>query len=169
MSNNRRDKILKQFVDNTKGVQYAVLFSDEGEPINDPIGEWDEESAVDILVGMFEQRNLARQRWSEIEKIWLEAKDGYLIGVPCSPTNFLLVKADKTGLLGQLRRVINKTVEALQAELNAEETLDLDKKEVSVSKETEVSVSKENSASKPKNEVFPETNKGIVYRGQRIS
>lgn len=122
----RRDKILQQLA-RYPYIEYAALFSEEAELLNQPVGNWGEGDGV-VLVGKMlwvAQEASSYLNQGKIEQIWLTAERGHLIGVNCPPSGFLLVKANEQGLLGELRKVVCLTAKELSKVLEAEENFQL--------------------------------------------
>lgn len=112
--------ILRKFVTNTRGIEDAVLVSDEAELISDPVQGWDEESIVGMVVAMFglTDKTYEHLGWLVLDQMWLQTADHFLIGIRCSTDVYLLVKAIHAGRLGELRMAIDRAVEQLRAALD---------------------------------------------------
>ncbi|HAG82165.1 MAG TPA: hypothetical protein DCL61_13620 [Cyanobacteria bacterium UBA12227] len=112
--------ILRKFLANTRGIEDAVLVSQEAELIADPIQGWDEQSAMGMAVAMFGLTDNTYEHlgWPGLDQMWLQAQDHYFIGVRCTDDVYLLVKAVHAGRLGELRMAVERTVEQLQAAID---------------------------------------------------
>ena len=117
------EAIIKKFVHLTTGVQSAVLVSDSGELLCDPVGSCDENSSLALTSAMLyaAQKVCSECNWNyidrvgeEIEQVAVEGKKGYAIFVPCGNNISLLVISNKTVKPGFLRLVINRTLDKLQ-------------------------------------------------------
>lgn len=115
------EQILSDFTHKTKGVEYTGLYSSDCLPLYEA-GQWDDAASVaDLQVKILELGDVARQGWGESKQIWIIGKtEGYLIVVFCDNEYFLLVKADSTSVLGQLKAKIDNTLKQVEAELKAE-------------------------------------------------
>lgn len=174
-SSDKRDNVLKQLINSTRGIQDAVLVDDEALVINNPLQEWDEDSASGMATAMFFLRDSTCEHlhWSVLTHMSLETEDSYFIGVPCSQEIFLLVQASKVDKLGEIRRVINKAVKQLQAQLQSEESLGI---ESNHSKSPKTSLQdfstqfkQKESLTKVQPEPNSDVNSEIKYRNRRIS
>jgi len=115
--------ILREFVTTSESIEDAVLVSDLAELLHQPIQGWNEEYVFEIatLLLYTTERINNRSDFSQIENIWIETKDSYLIGVYCSSKILLLVKANSDGLQGRLRMNIQQIVEKIKAVIGSEE------------------------------------------------
>lgn len=114
--------ILRKFVANTRGLEDAVLVSEEAELISDPIQGWDEGSVMGMAVAMFSLTDSTSEHlgWPVLQQMWLQTEESYLIGVCCTSEVYLLVKAINTGRLGELRIAIERTVEQVQGVMTSQ-------------------------------------------------
>ncbi|NEO29214.1 MAG: hypothetical protein F6K36_01885 [Symploca sp. SIO3C6] len=174
-NSDKRDNILKQLISSARGIQDAVLVDDEALVINNPLQEWDEDSASGMATAMFFLRDSTREHlhWSVLTHMLLETEEAYFIGVPCSQETFLLVQASKVGKLGEIRRVINRAVKQLQSQLKSEECLDTDANKGQIAKtvlqEDKTQLPDNKSLTRPKPEANSDVNSEIKYRNRRIS
>lgn len=123
----KRNAILQKLAEYSY-IECAALFSQEAELINQPFGNWLDEDAVAILAGkmLCLMREVGWEFYQgEIEQIWLTGEQDYLIGILCSPQGFLLVKANRQGLLGELRKVVELAAKELKKALEDEEDFSL--------------------------------------------
>jgi predicted regulator of Ras-like GTPase activity (Roadblock/LC7/MglB family) len=123
----KRDEILHSLAGYAY-IEYAALFSQEAELLNQPVGNSLDEDTVAILAGkmLCLMREVSRDfERGEIEQIWLTAEQGYLIGVSFPSQGFLLVKANRQGLLGELRKVVEVAAKELKKTLADEEDFSL--------------------------------------------
>ncbi|NJM66813.1 MAG: hypothetical protein HC851_14695 [Acaryochloris sp. RU_4_1] len=119
-------QILQELIAKPIGIQGAFLVSLEGQPITSPIGI-SENSAL-ILAGtmLYVARSTHEElQWQGIEKISVQAQEGYVILAHCTPDVFLFVKAAKA-LSGLLDGEINRTVKCLRTALQVPEIIDKD-------------------------------------------
>jgi predicted regulator of Ras-like GTPase activity (Roadblock/LC7/MglB family) len=123
----KRDAILQSLAEYSY-IECAALFSQEAELLNQQVGNWLDEDAVAILAGkmlcLMREVGCELER-GEIEQIWLTGEQDYLIGVSCPPQGFLLVKANRRGLLGELRKVVELAARELKKTLAYEENFSL--------------------------------------------
>ncbi len=114
------DQILYELIAKPIGIQGAFLVSVEGQPITPPIGI-SENSALIIAGTMLYLAKSTHEelQWQDVEKISVQAQEGYVILASCTPDVFLLVKAAKA-LSGLLDGEINRTVKRLQVALQIE-------------------------------------------------
>ena len=118
----QRDNILQRLA-RYPYIEYAALFSEEAELLNEPVGNWTETDGIFVagqMLSVAEKIGLELNQ-GEIKQIWLTTERGHLIGVNCPPSEFLLVKANNQIKLGELRRVVKRTAENLSEVLKAEE------------------------------------------------
>ncbi len=117
------EAIIKKFVHLTTGVQSAVLVSDSGELLCDPVGSCDENSSLALTSAMLyaAEKVCSECNWNyidrvgeEIEQVVIEGKKGYVVFVPCGHNIYFLVVGNKTVKPGFLRLVINRTLDKLQ-------------------------------------------------------
>ena len=121
MNSNQIEDILRELTSKPIGIQGAVLVSSEGELITLPIG-FDENSAL-ILAGiMLYLAKSTREEldWQGIDKISIQAKEGYLTLGNCGENIFLLVKAGQA-VKGLIEGQINRTIQQLKIELEGSE------------------------------------------------
>ncbi|NEO98063.1 MAG: hypothetical protein F6K58_05070 [Symploca sp. SIO2E9] len=174
-SSDKRDSILKQLINSARGIQDAVLVDDEALVINNPLQEWDEDSASGMATAMFFLRDSTREHlhWSVLTHMLLETEDGYFIGIPCNQEIFLLVQASKDGKLGEIRRVINRAVRQIQTQLQAEEFFDVESDNGKITKtlvdDYKTKLQDNEPFTRPKPEANSDANSEIKYRNRRIS
>ncbi len=154
-------EILMELVSKPIGIQGAVLVSLEGQPLTVPIGM--DENRVLILAGtmLYLARSVHEElNWNEIETISVRGQEGHILLSRCNPEVFLLVKAGKA-LTGLLEGEINRTLKKVKAQLNPNESNEINTIEID---ETQVN---SNSALKEQSDF--ERKSKIKYRGNRIS
>ena len=117
MNSNQIEDILRELTSKPIGIQGAVLVSSEGELITLPIG-FDENSALILAGVMLYLAKSTREEldWQGIDKISIQAKEGYLTLGNCGENIFLLVKAGQA-VKGLIEGQINRTIQQLQIEL----------------------------------------------------
>ncbi|NEO99431.1 MAG: hypothetical protein F6K58_12275 [Symploca sp. SIO2E9] len=112
-------QILKEFKDNTSGIQGVALLGKESLLITQsPIGDWDKACAIEIagVMDHLTKRITKQLLWTPEQHICVKAENGYIIRVPCGSDMFLLVKASNSDIYGQgfLEVAINNIVKELQ-------------------------------------------------------
>lgn len=120
------EQILYDLIAKPIGVQSAFLVSLEGKPITAPIGI-NENSAL-IIAGtmLYLARSTNEElQWQGIEKISVQAREGFVILASCTPDIYLLVKTAKA-LSGLLDGEINRTVQRLQIALQTPDVIHKD-------------------------------------------
>lgn len=123
------EQILYELIAKPIGIQSAFLVSLEGQPITAPIGISENSALIIAGTMLYLARSTHEElQWQGIEKISVQAQEGYVILANCTPDVFLLIKAAKA-LSGLLDGEINRTVKRLQTALQIE----------SIDKDTELS------------------------------
>lgn len=119
-------QILQELIAKPIGIQGAFLVSLEGQPLTSPIGIT-ENSALLLAGTMLYVASSTHEelQWQGIEKISVQAQEGYVILAQCTPDVFLFVKAAKA-LSGLLDGEINRTVKGLRTALQFPENIDKD-------------------------------------------
>lgn len=114
------NQILYELIAKPIGIQSAFLVSLEGQPITSPIGISENSALIIAGTMLYLARSTNEElQWQGIEKITVQAQEGYVILANCTPDVFLLVKAAKA-LSGLLDGEINRTVKRLQTALELE-------------------------------------------------
>mgnify|MGYP000020163720 CR=1 FL=1 len=114
------DPILQELISKPIGIQSALLVSLEGLPITTPVGISENSALIIAGTMLYLARSTNEElQWQGIEKISVQAQEGYVILASCTPDVFLLVKTAKA-LSGLLDGEINRTVKRLQMALQLE-------------------------------------------------
>lgn len=114
------DPILHELISKPIGIQSALLVSLEGLPITAPVGISENSALIIAGTMLYLARSTNEElQWQGIEKISVQAQEGYVILASCTPDVFLLVKTAKT-LSGLLDGEINRTAKRLQMALQLE-------------------------------------------------
>lgn len=120
------EQILYDLIAKPIGVQSAFLVSLEGQPITAPIGISENSALIIAGTMLYLARSTNEElQWQGIEKISVQAKEGFVILASCTPNVYLLVKTAKA-LSGLLDGEINRTVERLQIALQTPDIIDKD-------------------------------------------
>lgn len=128
------EQILCELIAKPIGIQSAFLVSLEGQPITSPIGISENSALIIAGTMLYLARSTQEElQWQGIEKISVQAQEGYVILANCTPDVFLLVKAAKA-LSGLLDGEINRTIQRLQTALQIE----------NIDKDTELSLEARN-------------------------
>lgn len=140
--NNQRDEILQHLIAKYPYIEYASLFSDQAELINQPVGHWLEENEenIELMVGkiLYVLRELSSQlnkneiEREEIEQIWLKLGQGNIIFVRCQSDIFLVVKTNDKAFLGELRKVIDGAANKIQKSWESEDIFSLNSRDISL-------------------------------------
>jgi predicted regulator of Ras-like GTPase activity (Roadblock/LC7/MglB family) len=157
--NNQRDEILQNLIAKYPYIEYAALFSDQAELLNQPVGHWleEQEENIELMVGkiLYVFRELSSQlnkneiEREEIKQVWLKLSQGNFIFVRCKPDIFLVVKTNDKGFLGELRKVIDSAAKRIREVWESEDILSLNSQDISVV--TQVSFEKESQKNIPEN------------------
>lgn len=134
--NNQRDEILQHLITKYPYIEYASLFSDQAELINQPVGHWleEQEENLELMVGkilyvfqelstMFNKNEIEQEK---IEQIWLKQTQSNIIFVRCQPDVFLVIKTNDRGFLGELRKVVDVAAQKIRKSCESEEIFSLD-------------------------------------------
>ncbi|WP_299488652.1 roadblock/LC7 domain-containing protein [Acaryochloris sp. IP29b_bin.137] len=114
------NQILHELIAKPIGIQSAFLVSLEGLPITSPVGISEDSALIIAGTMLYLARSTHEElQWQGIEKITVQAQEGYVILANCTSGVFLLVKAAKA-LTGLLDGEINRTVKRLQTALELE-------------------------------------------------
>lgn len=117
---NYLEQILYELIAKPIGIQSAFLVSIEGQPITSPIGISENSALIIAGTMLYLARSTHEElQWQGIEKISVQAQEGYVILANCTSDIFLLVKAAKA-LTGLLDGEINRTIKRLQTALQIE-------------------------------------------------
>ncbi|ABW26782.1 roadblock/LC7 domain-containing protein [Acaryochloris marina] len=117
---NYLEQILYELIAKPIGIQSAFLVSIEGLPITSPIGISENSALIIAGTMLYLARSTHEElQWQGIEKISVQAQEGYVILANCTSDIFLLVKAAKA-LTGLLDGEINRTIKRLQTALQIE-------------------------------------------------
>lgn len=117
---NYLEQILYDLIAKPIGIQGAFLVSLEGQPITSPIGISENSALIIAGTMLYLARSTNEElQWQGIEKISVQAQEGYVILANCTPDVFLLVKTAKA-LSGLLDGEINRTVKNLRTALQIE-------------------------------------------------
>lgn len=137
--NNQRDKILQYLITKYPYIEYASLFSDQAELINQPVGHWlEDEENIELMVGKIlyvfrELSSLLNKNEIEqevIEQLWLKQPQANIIFVRCQPDIFLLIKTNDKGFLGELRKVVDVAAKKIKKSWESEDMLSLDSQNI---------------------------------------
>ena len=113
-----RDQILQHLIARYPYIEYASLFSDQAELLNQPVGHWSEENEenIEIIVGkiLYVLQEISDIEREEINQIWLKLEQGQIIVVRCHSDIFLVVKTNNKGFLGELRKVVERTANQIK-------------------------------------------------------
>ncbi|UJB70737.1 hypothetical protein HRE53_06690 [Acaryochloris sp. 'Moss Beach'] len=117
---NYLEQILYELIAKPIGIQSAFLVTIEGQPITSPIGISENSALIIAGTMLYLARSTHEElQWQGIEKISVQAQEGYVILANCTSDIFLLVKAAKA-LTGLLDGEINRTIKRLQTALQLE-------------------------------------------------
>lgn len=117
---NYLEQILYELIAKPIGIQSAFLVTIEGQPITSPIGISENSALIIAGTMLYLARSTHEElQWQGIEKISVQAQEGYVILANCTSDIFLLVKAAKA-LTGLLDGEINRTIQRLQTALQLE-------------------------------------------------
>ena len=113
------EPILQDLAMKAIGIQGIALVSQEGQPLNVPIG-FDEDSTSIVAGTMLHVAQTTKHElnWHKVEVVSIRGQDGHLILACCNTDIYLLVKAGKvlTGLLeAEISRTVKKIQEILQS------------------------------------------------------
>lgn len=117
---NYLEQILYELIAKPIGIQSAFLVTIDGQPITSPIGISENSALIIAGTMLYLARSTHEElQWQGIEKISVQAQEGYVILANCTSEIFLLVKAAKA-LTGLLDGEINRTIKRLQTALQIE-------------------------------------------------
>ena len=114
--NSQQNAILEKLAKNHY-IQWVTIFSNEAELLNQPIGQWNGNDDINILVGKILYTNNeanACLNQGKIRQIWLTLEQGHFICTSYSSEEILVISANNNGFLGELRQSIELTVKSLQ-------------------------------------------------------
>lgn len=163
---NYLEQILYELIAKPIGIQSAFLVSIEGQPITSPIGISENSALIIAGTMLYLARSTHEElQWQGIEKISVQAHEGYVILANCTSDIFLLVKAAKA-LTGLLDGEINRTIKRLQTALQLEH---LDK-DTELSPEAQHELATQLMLDQPASDPSEESalNSDMQYRGNSI-
>ncbi|NEP47996.1 MAG: hypothetical protein F6K65_03880 [Moorea sp. SIO3C2] len=118
---------LKDFKDNTSGIQGVVIVQENALTITETlIGNWDNNFAQSIagVMDHLSKRICNKWQWGPAQNICVSSpEDGYITRVPCGSHKFLLVKASSSISQGLLESEIAEIIEDIKTYINAKSSI----------------------------------------------
>lgn len=107
-------KILQELIQKPLNIQCIFLISSQGQPITVPMGAGRHDAAsMARIMPYLTQSTSVELQWTDVNKVCIQGKNGYVLLARCTPGASLLVQAGRT-LLGLLDGEINRAAQRLQ-------------------------------------------------------
>ncbi|OKH21082.1 hypothetical protein NIES593_16775 [Hydrococcus rivularis NIES-593] len=123
--NRKINQILRELAARTPGIEGVVLVSSQGKPLTSSIGIGYERALITAIVMLSLGEHIRQEfRWERVQKISVQAEEGYITLIPCYQQIFLLMRTIKAPL-GFFEDDLKRAIAKLKAEFEKINSVEL--------------------------------------------